>query len=105
MTNDGKWELNSNVERSKIKDAWLSQHKVVGGFTEEVYSMLCKDDSLVREVAEVILHNHFPETIYEDILAAVGLDFDTSTTSLGIPSSENGFWLPTNIVVLFVDSI
>ncbi|MBM7616158.1 hypothetical protein JOC73_002734 [Alkaliphilus hydrothermalis] len=51
----------------------MLNNSVVGGFNDEVYSLLISDGALVREVAQIILNSHFPQTIHEDILTAVGL--------------------------------
>lgn len=79
LTKDGVWSLNFDTDFVKINNQWLSKNGVVGGFNNEVYSLLIKDDSLVREIAEMVLIKHFPETIHEDILNAVGLDFESGT--------------------------
>lgn len=78
MVNDGIWDLNTTVERSNIKDRWLVNHEVTGGFNEEVYSLLNNDETLIREIAEILLHKHFPATIHDDILTSVGLDFNVT---------------------------
>jgi len=31
---------------------------------------------LFQEIAEILLHKHFPDSFHEDILKAVGLDFN-----------------------------
>jgi len=79
LINDGIWDLNILVDRTNIKDKWLLKNNVSGGFSEEVYSLLINNEALIRKVAEIVLNNHFPETIHEDILAAVGLNLNTST--------------------------
>lgn len=75
LTNDGIWTLNTSIEKTNIRDKWLLNNNVVGGFNDEVYSLLVSDGALIREVAQIILNSHFPQTIHEDILTAVGLDF------------------------------
>lgn len=77
LSNDGIWSLNTSVSKENIKDKWLLSHEVVGGFTDEIYSLLLNDQNIIREVAEIVLNSHFPETIHDDILSAVGLDFST----------------------------
>ncbi|ABR48302.1 conserved hypothetical protein [Alkaliphilus metalliredigens QYMF] len=79
LTNDGIWNLNVLVKNSNIRGKWLLDHNVVGGFNDEVYSLLMSNKTLIREVAEIILNDHFPQTMHEDILATVGLDFDEIT--------------------------
>lgn len=56
LVNDGIWDLNTSVERDEIKDGWLLKHQVVGGFNEDVYSMLMGNNELIREIAEIVLH-------------------------------------------------
>jgi putative restriction endonuclease len=85
LSNDGIWDLNTSVNRENIKDKWLLKHGVVGGFNDEIYSLLLNNQVLIREVAEIVLNNHFPDTIHEDILAAVGLDFGTRTNKFRKP--------------------
>lgn len=76
LTNDGLWELNTDPVNVHIKDGWLIDNGVAGGFSDEVYSLLIKDKSLVVEIAQIILNKHFPETIHEDILDSVGLNME-----------------------------
>ncbi|TWI58188.1 phosphorothioated DNA-binding restriction endonuclease [Halalkalibacter nanhaiisediminis] len=78
LTSDGLWQLNKEVDKRKFTDRFLLHHEVVGGFKEEVYLLLTGDNKLVQNIAESLLREHFPETIHEDILRAVGLDFETS---------------------------
>lgn len=49
---------------------------ISAGFNEQVYSLLERYPNLVHEIAILILNEHFPETIHEDILRQVGLDFE-----------------------------
>lgn len=85
LVNDGIWDLNTSVERDEIKDGWLLKHQVVGGFNEDVYSMLMGNNELIREIAEIVLHNHFPDSMHEDILNSVGLVFDMRTSRVRDP--------------------
>jgi len=77
LVNDGIWKLSTSVSTDNIKDRWLLNNCVSGGFSDEVYLMLKVDESLVKDLTETILYQHFPESIHQDILEAVGLDFDT----------------------------
>lgn len=67
LTNDGLWELNTDPVNVHIKDGWLIDNGVAGGFSDGVYSLLIKDKSLVVKIAQIILNKHFPETIHEDL--------------------------------------
>ncbi|MCF8010290.1 MAG: HNH endonuclease [Clostridiales bacterium] len=86
LVKDGIWELNTSIySKNEIKDNWLLVHQVAGGFTESVYSLLKGNETLIREVADIVLHNHFPESIHDDISHAVGLDFDSRTIKFRDP--------------------
>lgn len=52
----------------------LRDYQVRGGFAGPVREALANDSGLASEVANRILRAHFPETMHEDILDAVGLD-------------------------------
>ena len=52
----------------------LMRRKAVGSFLPEVRELFLSDPSLSSEVISLLLSNHFPESIHEDILAAVHLD-------------------------------
>ncbi len=80
LQNDGIWEL-ANIEHvetrksnSDGKKSELLKYGVCGGFTLEVFELLQKRPSLVSELALEILSQHFPTTVFGDILDCVGLD-------------------------------
>jgi putative restriction endonuclease len=75
LKNDGIWELNTEVDHRKFSDKQLLTNDVSGGFSEEVYITLLQNKESILEIANIILENHFPESIHDDILEAVGLDF------------------------------
>lgn len=72
LPNDGLWKL--SIDNPPFKESFLFENAVVGGFNDEVYSALIGDPVLVKELAEDLLYKHFPNSIHEDILTAVGLD-------------------------------
>jgi putative restriction endonuclease len=80
LQNDGLWELvgakdlESRKSNTDAKKSELLRHDVAGRFTAPIYEALSKDRSLLVAVARQILDQSFPESIHEDILAAVGLD-------------------------------
>ncbi|MTI82653.1 MAG: restriction endonuclease [Firmicutes bacterium] len=74
LTNDGIWNLNADPDLVHIKDRWLLDNDVAGGFSDDVYSLLSRDENLMREIAQIILNKHFPETIHADILESIGLN-------------------------------
>lgn len=80
LQNDGLWTVPDadQLERRKSNtDAKLSELKgknVAGGFTEPVYALLIRQPELVSELAGRLLDAHFPASLHEEILDAVGLD-------------------------------
>ncbi|GBF33674.1 hypothetical protein DCCM_2780 [Desulfocucumis palustris] len=90
LSNDGSWEITGKNKIDTKRD-WSDNILLVndthGGFTEEVYSLLSKDRRLIREFANIILEQNFPETMHEDILNEVGLDLDLA----GKPSRNPQF--------------
>jgi putative restriction endonuclease len=52
----------------------LMNREAVGRFAPAVQHMLLHDSALPGEVVSVVLNNHFPDSIHEDILAATHLD-------------------------------
>ncbi|WP_186579751.1 phosphorothioated DNA-binding restriction endonuclease [Aquibacillus kalidii] len=76
LRNDGIWELdNIDINYKSPNNKELLSKRISGGFTPEVFSQLSSNPRLIQEIAQSILDNHFPDTIHEDILDAVGLDF------------------------------
>jgi putative restriction endonuclease len=76
LKNDGIWEFNTIIDTKNPNNRLLLENKVSGGFNHQVYSLLIENHNLVQEIAEIILNDHFPETIHEDILRQVGLDLE-----------------------------
>lgn len=79
LSNDQIWQLNvpyESIDRNDIKDKWLKANHVSGGFSNDVYYILKHDPNLIRRIAEMILETHFPESIHDDILEAIGLDLN-----------------------------
>lgn len=48
-----------------------------GGFPPDVYASLRNDPALLREAAHIVLAESFPESVHDDIAAAVGLDLES----------------------------
>lgn len=88
LRNDGIWKVSKETGMVLRKDKYkgkykekneplkkeLIKHKVSGGFTEPIYQKVVEDRSLLIDLAEQTLDLNFPESLYEDILNAVGLD-------------------------------
>lgn len=76
---DGIWKLNKESDEVKVDNKWLLSNQISGGFSNEVTELLLNNKYLIREVAELVLEGHFTESMHEDILSAVGLDFEYET--------------------------
>jgi putative restriction endonuclease len=83
LQNDGVWVVRaqgkmrarkSNTDPPKKE---LLDHQAVGSFSDDVQAALRAEPALVTQIASRMLDGHFPDTIHEDILAAVGLTLET----------------------------
>lgn len=79
LKKDGIWILDREVNEKSPNNRQLLNDHVSAGFTREVFGLLNENQSLMQEVSQVILDKHFPETMHEDLLDAVGLDFTLYT--------------------------
>jgi putative restriction endonuclease len=69
------WELTPSVDKKHFSDKLLLANSVSGGFTGEVASILRDDKDLVQELATLILEEHFTDSMHDDLLAEVGLQY------------------------------
>ena len=80
LQRDEIWELDyiEDVQARKsntdAKKSELIKFGVTGGFKPEVFELLRSSQSLVSEIALEILAQHFPSTVFGDILDSVGLN-------------------------------
>lgn len=75
LTTDGIWRLSDPVDKRQFSDKQLLERHIEGGFNEEVLTLLQNNEFVMQELAELLLNEHFPETIHQDILDEIGLDF------------------------------
>lgn len=73
------------VDKRHFSDKQLISEQVEGGFTEEVLSLLRNNESLIQQLTELLLYEHFPETIHQDILDEIGLDFSVQKKKIRDP--------------------
>lgn len=80
LKNDGIWELSNDaaINLKNPSNRILLEYNIGGGFNDKVYRILKGNNKLIREVAQLILNEHFPDTIHEDILNHIGIDLDHS---------------------------
>ena len=88
LQNDGIWEL-QNAEKVEIrksstdaKKSELLRYDVKGGFTQEIFSQISGNRSILKHIVADLLDENFPSSIHEDILQAVGIYFDRKRPAL-----------------------
>ncbi len=86
LQNDGVWELDHTAKlklrkgQTDAKKSELLKYAVRGGFTTDIETAFREDLDLVREVAQDALEANFPDSMHEDIVAAVRLELNSSGT-------------------------
>jgi putative restriction endonuclease len=80
LRNDQIWDL-QNVEKvearksnSDAKKSELLTHNALGGLSEPIYNFLVRNRDSIPRLAKSLLDAHFPESLHEEILLAVGID-------------------------------
>lgn len=85
LYNDKIWEIDKKVNISKPSNKDLIKNNVSAGFNTEAYNLLKGNNKLIKSIAELLLGKHFNDTLHDDILTRVGLEF----TSISIRKSRN----------------
>jgi putative restriction endonuclease len=86
LQGDGVWKVQAPAElpcktgATIPRIAALRSPEVRAGFSDDVQTSLAADPSLVANIAERTLEQHFPESLHQDILNAVGLTTQTVDT-------------------------
>lgn len=77
LANDGIWQLSERLDtRVDQNPGLLRRRHVQGGFTPEVLDALASDPGLAWHIATMLLDENFPESMHDDILEAVGLEYE-----------------------------
>lgn len=80
LQNDGVWivenadDLAKRQGQTDVKKSELLDHDVHAHFAEEIADRLRQDPELIGDVAARLLDAHFPASLHQDILDAVGLE-------------------------------
>lgn len=80
LQNDEIWEVSDadKIGQTASGDALKSDlidHKVSGGFHEEIAYKLKNNRRLTSDIIQSLLDAHFPSSFHEDILLSVGIEF------------------------------
>lgn len=89
LQNDRIWEV-SDADQINLTPSGdphitdLRNYNVSGGFNQTIFEQLQNDSELTLEIVRNLLDAHFPPSLHEDILQAVGIElplqaFDTRT--------------------------
>ena len=80
LRSEGFWEIEPATGWTMRKGASspskadLIGRDAIGRFVPAVQELLLNDPALTEEVVSVVLNNHFPDSIHEDVLEATGLE-------------------------------
>ena len=79
LRNDGVWEVEreERVTVTSSGDAHrksLLKHDIHGGFSEPVHAAFKSDENLARQIAHALVDAHFPASLQDEILQAVGIE-------------------------------
>lgn len=80
LVNDGIWRLDNAEEclpRKSNNDppkSELKKHGVLGGFSNEAFSLIKEDRQFTIELLNSVLNDNFPESVVPDISAQLGLN-------------------------------
>ena len=69
-------KLDLRAANTDPKISSLRKINPTGALDAEIWQTLRRSPALIRELAALLLDQHFPASIHEDILAEVGLDLD-----------------------------
>lgn len=82
MQRDGLWDVPGGEAlraRQSNTDPPVSElRRASGGFPPEIDTVLRTNPALVTQIAEAVLRDHFPASVHQDVLSAVGLDIEVS---------------------------
>lgn len=82
LQTDGIWtvsdhdRLEARTGKDDARKSSLRKVNPTGALDAEIWDALRGDPALLREVTAMLLDEHFPATIHEDILAEVGLELE-----------------------------
>lgn len=84
MRKDELWEVTNAdgiVENASGDVSKRDLAPTSGGFTREIADEIRKDPELVQQIVRDLLNAHFPLSYYDDLVLAVGIEFDSPIDS------------------------
>lgn len=93
LETDGIWEIPRRPElpymrKGQLRVTELRKHNVEGGFPREVAELLISSPELTLRAAQLLLDEHFPNSLHDEILEAAGLTFESTISSFPIVGRE-----------------
>lgn len=81
LRNDGLWEV-QGAEAAKVREGKADQPTrsellrlgASGGLVPDAYGLVRSDPRLLHEISALLVDAHFPDSVRDDVLSAVGLD-------------------------------
>lgn len=101
LQTDGLWTYHPQ-KPSRFSTRLLREEAISGGFTDQVYKELSKAPELLATAALQLLNDHFPDSLHQDILAAVNLEIKPPQKEPEIEDPETAKPLVFNAEVLRV---
>lgn len=91
LANDNLWKFNKPDlldTKQDYSSKFLCENDLQGKFPDEVTSQIKQNPVLLRSIVESILEQNFPETLHQDILDAVGINLEITSTLNLIKASK-----------------
>lgn len=63
-----------------VRRKYLRDHKIQGGFSQEVFALLTAVPGLLEQAVMILLDDNYPASIHQDVLDGVGLEIDVTST-------------------------
>lgn len=85
LQSDQVWEVENAGELNRQASGFptiAALRESHAGIAPDVADQLRKNTSLIPEIVELLLSEHFPPSVHEDLLAAVGLDLDSAASNV-----------------------
>ena len=78
LRNDGLWEVEradlvTTTSKGDAHRRSLLEHNNQAGFPETVHAALSADENLAKQIAHALVDAHFPASLHDELLQAVGI--------------------------------